>query len=89
MDSGFIEEGFLEEEFQDDIKPESDSYLRHNQDLDDLKNLLGDCLTLSRISGGYLECFWLCEELSGVYFILNFFIRDSVYSNFVGTRYGR
>ena len=36
-----MDPGFIEEEFQDDIKPESDSYLRHNEDLEDLKNLLG------------------------------------------------
>jgi hypothetical protein len=28
------------EELQDDIKPESDSYLRHDEDLEDLKKLL-------------------------------------------------
>jgi molecular chaperone GrpE (heat shock protein) len=28
------------EELQDDIKPESDSYLRHDKDLEDLKKLL-------------------------------------------------
>ena len=36
-----METGFIEEEFQPDIKPESDSYLRHDEDLEDLKNLLG------------------------------------------------
>ena len=36
-----METGFIEEKFQDDIKPESDSYLRHDEDLEDLKNLLG------------------------------------------------
>ena len=35
-----METGFIEEEFQDDIKPESDSYLRHDEDLEDLKKLL-------------------------------------------------
>jgi len=35
-----IETGFIEEEFQDDIQPESDSYLRHDEDLEDLKKLL-------------------------------------------------
>ena len=34
MDSEFLEE------FQDDIKPESDSYLRDNEDLEHLKYLL-------------------------------------------------
>ena len=42
METGFIEEEFQddEEEFQPDIKPESDSYLRHDEDLEDLKKLL-------------------------------------------------
>jgi len=35
-----METGFIEEKFQDDIKPESDSYLRHDEDLEDLKKLL-------------------------------------------------
>jgi hypothetical protein len=35
-----METSFIEEEFQPDIKPESDSYLRHDEDLDDLKNYL-------------------------------------------------
>ena len=35
-----METGFIEEEFQDDIQPESDSYLRHDEDLEDLKKLL-------------------------------------------------
>ena len=35
-----METGFIEEKFQDDIKPESDSYLRHDKDLEDLKKLL-------------------------------------------------
>jgi len=35
-----MEIGFIEEEFQDDIQPESDSYLRHDEDLEDLKKLL-------------------------------------------------
>ena len=35
-----METGFIEEEFQPDIKPESDSYLRHDEDLEDLKKLL-------------------------------------------------
>ncbi len=42
METGYIEEEFQddEEEFQPDIKPESDSYLRHDEDLEDLKKLL-------------------------------------------------
>ena len=36
-----MDSGFIEEELQDDIKPESDSYLRHVEDLEDLKNFLG------------------------------------------------
>jgi hypothetical protein len=41
METGVIEEEFTdEEEFQPDIKPESDSYLRHDEDLEDLKKLL-------------------------------------------------
>ena len=35
-----MSESFIEEEFQPDIKPESDSYLRHDEDLEDLKNYL-------------------------------------------------
>ena len=35
-----METGFIEEEFQDDIQTESDSYLRHDEDLEDLKKLL-------------------------------------------------
>ena len=35
-----MQTGFIEEKFQDDIKPESDSYLRHDEDLEDLKKLL-------------------------------------------------
>ena len=35
-----METGFIEEEFQDDIQPESDSCLRHDEDLEDLKKLL-------------------------------------------------
>ena len=35
-----METGFIEEKFQNDIKPESDSYLRHDEDLEDLKKLL-------------------------------------------------
>ena len=35
-----METGFIEEKFQDDIKSESDSYLRHDEDLEDLKKLL-------------------------------------------------
>ena len=35
-----METGYIEEEFQPDIKPESDSYLRHDEDLEDLKKLL-------------------------------------------------
>ena len=35
-----METGFIEEKLQDDIKPESDSYLRHDEDLEDLKKLL-------------------------------------------------
>jgi lipid II:glycine glycyltransferase (peptidoglycan interpeptide bridge formation enzyme) len=35
-----METGFIKEKFQDDIKPESDSYLRHDEDLEDLKKLL-------------------------------------------------
>ena len=35
-----METGFIEEKFQDDLKPESDSYLRHDEDLEDLKKLL-------------------------------------------------
>ena len=35
-----METGFIEEKFQDDIKPESDSYLRHDEDLEGLKKLL-------------------------------------------------
>ena len=34
-----LETGFIEEKFQDDIKPESDSYLRHDEDLEDLKKI--------------------------------------------------
>jgi len=34
-----METGFIEEKFQDDIKPESDSYLRHDEDLEDLKKI--------------------------------------------------
>ena len=35
-----METGYIEEELQPDIKPESDSYLRHDEDLEDLKKLL-------------------------------------------------
>ncbi len=35
-----METGFIEEKFQDDIKPASDSYLRHDENLEDLKKLL-------------------------------------------------
>ena len=35
-----METVFIEEKFQDYIKPESDSYLRHDEDLEDLKKLL-------------------------------------------------